>query len=148
MAVEKWNTSAWSADIVCTDVHVQLVQLACNPKTVKINFLSDIIDSVYMFLFLRKFTLKMQWLCVTCCVHICDRHKHCLLSWWQHLLWNSLSTELKYFLCIERSWSQVSSFSSAEKINFRFRVQNCVHRWQVTNLHFHHQPLPLFTLQM
>ena len=33
------------------------VQLVCNPKTVKINFLSDIIDNIYVFLFLKKFTL-------------------------------------------------------------------------------------------
>ena len=46
------------------------VQLVCNLKTVKKQqLLSDIIDNVYVFLFLRKFTLKTQQLSVTCCVY-------------------------------------------------------------------------------
>ena len=55
------------------------VQLACNLKTVKINFFSDITDNVNMFLFLRKFTLKIQWSSITRCVYTHDEHKCCLL---------------------------------------------------------------------
>ena len=46
------------------------VQLVCNLKTVKKQqLLSDIIDNVYVFLFLRKFTLKTQQLSVPRCVY-------------------------------------------------------------------------------
>ena len=55
------------------------VQLTFNLKTVKKHFLSDIIQNVCMFLFLGMFTLKMQQLSVTCCVHTCDKHKRHLL---------------------------------------------------------------------
>ena len=57
------------------------VQLACNPKTIKINFLSHIIHMVYMFLFLTKFTLKTQQFSITHCVcYMRNEFKHCLLS--------------------------------------------------------------------
>ena len=98
-----------------------------------------------MFLFLSKFTLKMQRLSVTRCVCTRDKRKRYLLLWLQQMLRNALTAELKYFLLVDRSCSQVSfffffsSFLSVEKCNFKFRVQNYICWWQLTILRFDRQ---------